>query len=82
LAISSSGPTGRFQIVRKSTYASYAEVYRKRVKEQQESAFVNAANVLFGAVATQSAGLFQIAINQATERAKDQLTATIADITV
>ncbi len=72
MAVGGTGSLGRFEIVRKSTYASYAEVYRKNLKQQQATAFANAANVMFGAITSESAGLFQVAINQATDRAKDQ----------
>jgi hypothetical protein len=81
LAIGGTRSIGRFEIVRKSTYASYAEIYKKKLKEQQETAFTNAANVIFGAITTESAGLFQIAVSQATERAKAEIVSTVSSIT-
>jgi hypothetical protein len=80
LAIGAARSTGRFEIVRKSTYASYAEVYRKGLKSKQASALASAADTLYGSVVTQSAGLFQVAVQQATDRAKAQMVSTLTDL--
>lgn len=82
MAISGTRSVGRFEIVRKSTYASYAEVYRKSLKSKQASALTNAANTLYGTITTESAGLFQVAVQQAVARTQEKLAATVADITV
>lgn len=81
MAVGATKSVGRFEIVRKSTYASYAEAYRKKLKEDQETAFKNAAGTLYGTITTESAGLFEVAINRATERAQAQVTDAVASLT-
>jgi len=73
---------GRFEIVRKSTYASYAEVYKKNLKAKQAAAFANAADTLYSTITSQSAGLFQVAVQQVIDRSRAKLAATVADIRV
>ena len=81
MAIGAAGSVGRFEVVRKSTYASYAQAYRKKIRNDQMNVTANAANAMFGAITSESAGLFQIAVVQATNRVKQQLAAKLADVT-
>jgi hypothetical protein len=81
MAIGAAGSVGRFEVVRKSTYASYAQAYRKKIRNDQMNVTANAANTMFGAITSESAGLFQIAVVQATNRVKQQLAAKLADVT-
>ncbi len=81
MAIGAAGSVGRFEVVQKRTYGSYAQAFRKQIKNQQMNAAANAANAMFGAITSESAGLFQIAVVQATNRVKQQLAAKVADVT-
>ena len=79
MAVGAAKSAGRFEIVRKRTYATHAEVHRKKLKADQRAAAANAANVMFGTIATHSAGLSEIAVRQATERTTTQTVASILD---
>jgi hypothetical protein len=73
------GSIGRFQVVQKRTYGSYAQAFRKQVKNQQMNAAANAANTMFGAISSQHSGLSQIAVVAATNRAKQEIGQKILD---
>jgi hypothetical protein len=79
MAIGAAGSIGRFEVVRKRSYASYAQTYRKQVKNQQMAAAANAANTMFGAISSQHAGLSQIAVVAATNRAKQEIAKSAVD---
>jgi Tfp pilus assembly protein FimV len=81
MAVGAAGLAGRFEIARRNTYPSHAQAFRQKIKNQQMTAVANAANTMFGAISSESAGLFEIAIVQATNRAKQELAAKVADVT-
>jgi hypothetical protein len=79
MAVGAAGSVGRFEIVRKSTFPSYAQAYRKKLKDQQMSAAANAANVLYGTISSQTSGLSQIALAAATDRTRQEIARTALD---
>jgi hypothetical protein len=73
------GSVGRFEIVRRSTYPSYAQAFRSKIKNEQMSAAANAANTMFGAISSQHSGLSEIAVVAATNRAKQEAAQSALD---
>jgi hypothetical protein len=80
VAIGGTGSIGRFEIAQKRTYGSYAQAFRKQVKNQQMTAAANAANVMYGAISSQHSGLSQIAVVAATNRAKQEIAKSVLDV--
>lgn len=79
MAIGGAGSMGRYEVARKRSFASYAQAFRRQVKNQQMNANANAANVMYGAISSQHAGLSQIAVVAATNRAKQEIGQKILD---
>jgi hypothetical protein len=80
MAIGAAGSTGRYEIVQKRTYGSYAQAFRRQIKNQQMTAAANAANTMFGAISSQHSGLSQIAVVAATNRAKQEMATSVLDV--
>ena len=80
MAIGAAGSVGRFEVVQKRTYGSYAQAFRKQVKNQQMTAAANAANAMFGAISSQHSGLSEIAVVAATNRAKQEIAKSVLDV--
>ena len=80
MAFGAAKSAGRFEIVHKRTYASYAQAFRKQLKNQQMTAVANAANAMFGAISSQHSGLSQIAVVAATNRARQEIAKSALDV--
>jgi hypothetical protein len=80
MAVGTAGSAGRFEVVRKRTYATYAQAFRKQLKNQQMAAVANAANVMYGAISSQGSGLAQIAVVAATNRVRAEIGRSLLNV--
>lgn len=79
MAVGLAGATGRFEVARKRTFASYAQAFRQKIKNEQIAVAANAASTMFGAISSQHSGLSQIAVVAATNRAKQEVAKSVLD---